>query len=67
MEIDTGSSITLIQKDTYDELFSELKMAPTKTVLKIISGELFRPLKTIKVTVEINGQRQTDNFIRELW
>ena len=58
MEIDTGSSISLIQKDTYEKQFSDVKLCRTRTVLKTFSGEVFAPLGTLKVNVRIHGQRR---------
>jgi len=58
MELDTGSAVTIISKEDYEEKFNTLKLQATDMRLRTYTGEKIKPLGVLRVTVEINNQRE---------
>ena len=58
MGIDTGASLTVMSKKTFDEVFSEGKwpMQPSEEKIKTYTGERITPLGRINAVVEHGNQ-----------
>ena len=59
MELDTGSAVSVINKQQFDEYFPEMKTRYTSVILKTYSGEEISPLGIVDIDVEYNGQQHT--------
>ena len=57
MELDTGSAVSVINKQQFDEYFPGMKTRYTSVILKTYSGEEICPLGIVDVDVEYNGQQ----------
>ena len=60
MELDTGSALSIITKSVYDKHFSDIKLKQSATLLKTFSGEIIKPLGTLRVTLKIHGNKRSD-------
>ena len=58
MELDTGSVVSVINKQQFDEYLPEMKTRYTSVILKTYCGEDIFPLGIADVDVEYNGQQQ---------
>ncbi|KAG7301015.1 hypothetical protein JYU34_015388 [Plutella xylostella] len=66
MELDTGSAISCISKETYDSLFSNRQLESYNLVLKFYDGSRVRPLGLIKPNVKWgNITKQLELFVIE--
>ena len=59
MEVDTGSAVTLINRDLFERHFSDAKLQPTTTVLKSFTGDLVKPDGVLHVRVKHSGQQRS--------
>ena len=59
MELDTGSSLTVLPARMYEEHFSHIPMNASKMVLRTYTGEKVYPKGHINVSVAINNQTAT--------
>lgn len=62
MELDTGSAISVINKEMYEENFSDVNLTDTDINLRTYSGESIVPLGVCTVTVDLNDQKQNLNL-----
>ena len=60
MELDTGASLSLLNKQTYDKI-PNLQLQPTDVQLKTCTGEVLQILGEAKVTV--NYGEQTEQLV----
>lgn len=66
MEIDTGSAISCISKDTYLRYFQHRKIEPFDLTLKFYDGSRIKPLGVIRPTVKYeNKENNLELFIIE--
>ena len=56
MEIDTGSAISTLPLETYEETFPNTPLVDTTAILKTYSGEKITPEGKLLVRVEHNNQ-----------
>ncbi|XP_033760675.1 uncharacterized protein LOC117342589 [Pecten maximus] len=63
MELDTGSTVTLISQDLYKEHFCHIPLHETTIRLKTYSGENIKPLGEIRVSVNLYNQTATKNLL----
>ena len=57
MELDTGASLSLLSKSTYEQIPS-LQLQPTDVQLKMYTGEVVQILGEVKVTVNYGKHKQ---------
>ncbi|XP_061164466.1 uncharacterized protein K02A2.6-like [Saccostrea echinata] len=62
MELDTGSAISVINRKTYQQNFSNVKLIDTDINLRTYSGENITPLGVCSVNVEMDDQQQQLNL-----
>ena len=58
MELDTGSVVSVINKQQFDKYFPGKNTIYTSVILKTYSGEEISPLGMVDVDVEYNRQQQ---------
>lgn len=59
MEVDTGAAVSIITKETLDRYLKKYKLLYSDARLKTYSGEEIHPVGKLKVTVELNNQKET--------
>lgn len=57
MELDTGSAISVINEETYDEKFSDVNLTDTNINLRTYLGESIAQLGVCTVTVDLNDKK----------
>lgn len=57
MELDTGSAISVINEETYDEKFSDVNLTDTNINLNTYLGESIAQLGVFTVTVDLNDKK----------
>ncbi|XP_033758152.1 uncharacterized protein K02A2.6-like [Pecten maximus] len=57
MELDTGSSVSLIPESMYKEQFTDVPLKKTPVRLKTYSGECITPLGSLNVSVSVHNQK----------
>lgn len=62
VELNTGLAISVINKETYEENFSDVNLTDTDINLRTYSGESIAPLGVCTVTVDLNDQKQNLNL-----
>lgn len=62
MQLDTGSAISVINKELYEENFTDVDLKDTDINLRTYSGESVSPLGGCTVTVDLNNQKQNLNL-----
>lgn len=58
MELDTGSAISVINEETYDEKFSDVNLTDTNINLNTYLGESIAQLGVFTVTVDLNDKKK---------
>lgn len=56
MEVDTGASISLVTKETFDNLWQRRKLEKSSIKLQTYTGEYIKVAGSTEVQVEHNGQ-----------
>lgn len=59
MELDTGSAISVINEETYNEKFSDVNLTDTNINLNTYLGESIAQLGVFTVTVDLNDKKKT--------
>lgn len=59
MELDTGSAVTVMNKEDFSKYFPDKALKATKLRLRTYTGEKIKPLGVASVTVEVHEQKQT--------
>lgn len=62
MELDTGSGISVISKQDFDQFFKNCELINTSLTLKTYSGEPIHPLGYLECNVQLNDQSETLNL-----
>lgn len=58
MELDTGSAISVINEETYDEKLSDVNLTDTNINLRTYLGESIAQLGVCTVTVDLNDKKK---------
>ena len=58
MELDTGSAVSIISFDLYQQKFNRLPLHKTGLSLKTYTGENIMPVGVLKVPVDYQNQRE---------
>ena len=58
MEVDTGSAVTLINRDLFERHYSDAKLQPTTTILKSCTRDLLKPDGVLYVPVKHSGKQR---------
>lgn len=62
MQVDSGSSVSAISKDTYDKLYKDRPLIESDKVLTVYSGEKIKPVGIMPVNVVHNDQLFTSKL-----
>ena len=57
MEVDTGAAVSLVSEKTYQSLFPERRLQPSKACLRTYSGESITVMGQTEVEVRYEEQR----------
>jgi len=67
MELDTGSAVSIISEDIYQQTFGKTQMDKPHSVLKSYSGEVIPKAGTKRVKVSYNGQEKDTTHRKRRW
>lgn len=57
-ELDTGSAVSIMPHNVYQQTFKDSTLSPTKIQLRTYTGEPITPLGKAKVSVKLHGQNK---------